>query len=97
LADSRSTTLGSNFVQQWLEMTRLDAVVPDNDVFPYASGRMDPRNDFRTELTLSQTASSGKTATLWICCAASHTYLNERVALQYGITDVKGDQFRRSN
>ena len=27
--------------------------------------------------------------------SASHTYLNERVALQYGIPDVKGDRFRR--
>ena len=26
---------------------------------------------------------------------AKHTYLNERVALHYGITDVKGDRFRR--
>src|SRR5690606_40011861 len=26
---------------------------------------------------------------------ARHTYLNERVALLYGITDVKGDRFRR--
>jgi hypothetical protein len=26
---------------------------------------------------------------------ASHTYVNERVALQYGIPDVKGDRFRR--
>src|SRR5678809_1139659 len=27
--------------------------------------------------------------------SANHTYLNERVALHYGITDVKGDKFRR--
>src|SRR5207249_11200055 len=26
---------------------------------------------------------------------ASHTFLNERIALHYGITDVKGDLFRR--
>ncbi len=26
---------------------------------------------------------------------ASHTYVNERLALQYGINDVKGDEFRR--
>ena len=26
---------------------------------------------------------------------AKHTFLNERVALHYGITDVKGDRFRR--
>jgi hypothetical protein len=27
--------------------------------------------------------------------SAKHTFLNERVALHYGITDVKGDRFRR--
>src|SRR5205814_10365913 len=26
---------------------------------------------------------------------ATHTYRNERVALHYGVTDVKGDRFRR--
>ena len=39
LADPRSVTLASNFVQQWLEMKRLDEIVPDSNVFPYASGR----------------------------------------------------------
>jgi len=95
LADPRSKTLGSNFVQQWLEMSRLDAVVPDNDVFPYASGRMDPRNDFRTELTLFADSIFREDRNVVDLLRASHTYLNERVALQYGITDVKGDQFRR--
>ena len=52
LADPRSITLASNFVQQWLDMKRLDEIVPDSAVFPYASGRSDPREDFRTELTL---------------------------------------------
>jgi mono/diheme cytochrome c family protein len=95
LADPRSKTLGSNFVFQWLDMTRLDAVVPDNDVFPYASGRMDPRNDFRTELTLFSDSIFREDRNVVDLLRASHTYLNERVALQYGITDVKGDQFRR--
>src|SRR5207247_3585231 len=52
LADPRSVTLASNFVPQWLDMKRLDEIVPDSAVFPYASGRSDPRDDFRTELTL---------------------------------------------
>ena len=43
LADPRSITLASNFVQQWLDMKRLDEIVPDSAVFPYASGRSDPR------------------------------------------------------
>jgi len=95
LADPRSKTLASNFVFQWLEMTRLDAIVPDNDVFPYASGRLDPRQDFRTELTLFADSIFREDRSVVDLLRASHTYLNERVALHYGITDVKGDQFRR--
>jgi hypothetical protein len=95
LADPRSKTLASNFVFQWLEMTRLDAIVPDNDVFPYASGRLDPRQDFRTELTLFADSIFREDRSVVDLLRASHTYLNERLALQYGITDVKGDEFRR--
>src|SRR5205807_2286308 len=95
LANSRSDTLASNFVQQWLEMKRLDDVVPDNDVFPYASGRMDPRRDFATELTLFADSIFREDRNVVDLLRANHTYLNERIALHYGITDVKGDQFRR--
>ena len=95
LADPRSKTLASNFVYQWLDMTRLDAVVPDLNVFPYASGRMDPRQDFRTELTLFADSIFREDRSVVDLLRASHTYLNERLALQYGIHDVKGDEFRR--
>jgi len=95
LGDPRSKTLASNFVFQWLDMTRLDAVVPDNDVFPYASGRMDPRQDFRIELTLFADSIFREDRNVVDLLRASHTYLNERLALQYGITDVKSDEFRR--
>ena len=94
LADPRATTLASNFVFQWLEMTRLDAVVPDTEVFPYASGRMDPRQDFRTELTLFADSIFRQDRSVVDLLSARHTYLNERVALHYGITDIKGDEFR---
>jgi mono/diheme cytochrome c family protein len=95
LADPRSSTLASNFLFQWLDMKRLDDVIPDNDVFPYASGRMDPRPDFRTELTLFADSIFREDRNVVDLLRASHTYLNERVALHYGITDVKGDEFRR--
>ncbi|MEO8097620.1 MAG: DUF1592 domain-containing protein [Acidobacteriota bacterium] len=95
LADPRSDTLASNFVFQWLEMSRLDGIVPDNDVFPYASGRMDPRADLRTELTLFSDSIFREDRSVVDLLRANHTYLNERVALHYGLTDVKGDQFRR--
>jgi len=95
LADPRSKTLASNFVPQWLDMQRLDAIVPDRDVFPYASGRLDPRQDFRTELTLFADSIFREDRSVVDLLRASHTYLNERLALQYGINDVKGDEFRR--
>jgi mono/diheme cytochrome c family protein len=95
LADSRSETLASNFVHQWLDMKRLDEIVPDAAVFPYASGRSDPRDEFLTELTLFADSIFREDRSVVDLLRANHTYLNERVALHYGITDVKGDRFRR--
>jgi hypothetical protein len=95
LADARAETLASNFVHQWLDMKRLDEIVPDSTVFPYASGRSDPREDFRTELTLFADSIFREDRSVVDLLKASHTFLNERVALHYGITDVKGARFRR--
>ena len=95
LADPRSLTLASNFVHEWLDMKRLDDIVPDSDVFPYASGRNDPRKDFRTELTLFADSIFRDDRSVVDLMRANHTFLNERTAVHYGITDVKGDFFRR--
>jgi mono/diheme cytochrome c family protein len=95
LADPRSETLASNFVHQWLDMKRLDEIVPDAAVFPYASGRSDPREDFLTELTLFADSVFREDRSVVDLLRANHTYVNERVALHYGIADVKGDRFRR--
>jgi mono/diheme cytochrome c family protein len=95
LADPRSVTLAGNFVHQWLDMKRLDEIVPDSAVFPYASGRSDPREDFRTELTFFADSLFREDRSVVDLLRAQHTFLNERLALHYGITDVKGDRFRR--
>ena len=95
LADPRAITLASNFVQQWLDMRRLDEIVPDSAVFPYASGRADPRQDFRTELTLFADSIFREDRSVVDLLGAKHTFLNERIALHYGITGVKGERFRR--
>jgi hypothetical protein len=69
--------------------------VPDQAVFPYASGRSDPRDDFRTELTLFADSLFKEDRSVVDLLRARHTFLNERIALHYGITDVKGERFRR--
>lgn len=95
LADPRSLSVAANFVPQWLDMKRLDEIVPDSAVLPYASGRADPRDDFRTELTLFADSVFREDRSVVDLLRARHTFLNERLALHYGVTDVKGDRFRR--
>ncbi|MBM3819932.1 MAG: DUF1592 domain-containing protein [Acidimicrobiia bacterium] len=95
LADGRATTLAGNFVHQWLDMKRLEEIVPDSAVFPYASGRSDPRDDFRTELTLFADSIFKEDRSVVDLLRANHTFINERLALHYGIPDVKGGRFRR--
>ncbi len=95
LEDPRAGTLASNFVHQWLDIKRIDEVVPDRAVFPYASGVGDPRQDFLTELTLFSKSLFDEDRSVVDFLTASHTYVNERVALHYGITNVKGDRFQR--
>lgn len=95
LADPRAATLGSNFVHQWLDIRRIDEVVPDSTIFPYASGVGDPRGEFLTELTLFANSIFAEDRSVIDLLTADHSYVNERVALHYGITDVKGSRFQR--
>jgi hypothetical protein len=95
LADPRADTLGDNFVYQWLDLARLDEVVPDREIFPYASGAGDPRDDFLRELALFSNSIFDENRSVIDLMTANHTFVNERVALHYGIQSVKGDRFQR--
>jgi hypothetical protein len=95
LADPRAATLASNFVNQWLDMARLDEVEPDRAVFPYAAGAGDPRADYMKELELFSQSIFAEDLSVLEFLTAKHTFVNERVALLYGIHDVKGEWFRR--
>ncbi len=95
LADPRASSLGSNFVYQWLDLQRLDEVVPDQAVFPYASGNGDPRAGFLMEVALFAQSIFDADRSVVDLMTADHTYVNERVALHYGIRSVKGERFQR--
>ena len=92
LGDPRSETLASNFAYQWLNVGRLDEIKPDPNIFPYV---MDPREDFKTEMRLFVDSIFREDHDVMDLLTANYTYLNERLALLYGINDVKGDRFRR--
>ena len=92
LADARATTLASNFAFQWLDVQRLDEIKPDANLFPYVT---DPRDNFREELKLFIDSVFREDQPVTNLLTANYTYLNQPLAMLYGITNVKGDQFRR--
>jgi hypothetical protein len=92
LADPRSETLASSFAFQWLNLGKLAEIDPDANVFPYAG---DPRADFRTELRMFIDSVFREDRNVMDLLGANYTYLNERLALHYGIKNVRGDQWRR--
>ena len=92
LADPKSLTLSTNFAFQWLGLDRLSEIQPDPNLFPYAG---DPREDYRTEMKLFVDSIFREDHNVMDLLTANYTYVNERLALDYGINNVRGDQFRR--
>jgi mono/diheme cytochrome c family protein len=93
LADPRSQSLASNFAFQWLNIAKLAEIQPDVATFPGING--DIRDDYREELRLFIDSVFRENRSVLDLLTADYTFLNERVALLYGIRDVKGDRFRR--
>jgi hypothetical protein len=95
LADPRSSTLAGNFGSQWLNLTKLPEITPDPAIFPYASGAVDLREDFKTEIALFMDSVFRNNESVLELLNSKYTYVNERLALHYDINNVRGDQFRR--
>jgi mono/diheme cytochrome c family protein len=106
LADPRAKSLSNDFAYQWLHIKKLDEITPDRAQFPHASGLLDPRAMFKEELTLFVDSvlrpsayappSIGRgDSSVMDLLTADYTFLNERLAMHYGIESVKGANFRR--
>jgi hypothetical protein len=65
--------------------------------FPYASGPADLRDDFQTEIALFMDSVFRNDESVLRLLDSKYTFLNERLALQYDINNVRGDQFRKVN
>jgi mono/diheme cytochrome c family protein len=102
LADPRARTLSTDFAFQWLHLSKLDEITPDRTQFPQASRLLDPRGLFKEELRLfvdsvlrPSTDAQGRQASVYDLLTADYTFLNERLAMHYGIETVKGSHFRK--
>jgi len=94
LADSKSkASLVNNFAFQWLNVRGIDGIEPDEFIFPTFDANL--RNAFRREMELFIESIVREDRSALDLLTANYTFLNERLALHYGIRDVRGDQFRR--
>jgi mono/diheme cytochrome c family protein len=93
LKDPRAGTLVTNFAAQWLNIEGLADVDPDPAIYPTFDE--DLRRAYRTELELFAGEILGKDRNVTELISSDITFVNERLALQYGIPNIRGDQFRR--
>ena len=95
LADPRAASLTNDFAFQWLNIAKMDTISPARAQFSYASAQYDPRPLFRKELQLFVDSIFRSDRSVVDLLTANHTYVNEELALLYGMQDVKGGEFRR--
>jgi hypothetical protein len=93
LADRRSISLTKNFAGQWLLLRNLETVRP-GDPFSLAFDQtLREAMQQETELFLDSTIRENRPVSEIL--TADYTFLNERLALHYGVAGVRGSQFRR--
>jgi hypothetical protein len=92
LMDPRSESLVTNFAFQWLNIGHIDQVQPDPVLYP----NFDPalRTGFREEMRLFLSSVLRENHSVLDLLRSDETFLNERLALHYGVPNVRGAQFR---
>ena len=93
IRDPRSEQFIRNFTGQWLNVRGLDAKEPVLEMFPDFDSTL--RDAFRREVELFVASIMQEDRPILELLTADYTFLNERLARHYGITDVYGSQFRR--
>ena len=90
LADKRAEALAENFLEQWLNLRKLQFASPADPDFDDSL-----REGFQRETQLFFGSIVREDRSVLDLLTADYSFLNERVALHYGIPNVKGSHFRR--
>ncbi len=93
LADPRARALVDNFAGQWLQLRNLDAAHPAVPLFPDFDDSL--RQAFRRETELFVDSVLREDRSVLELLTADYTFVNERLALHYGLAGVRGSHFRR--
>lgn len=93
LQDPRSEALVENFGSQFLNLRSMAATYPDGRFYPNWDDEL--RNSFRRETELLFESLIREDRNVVDLLAADYTFINERLAIHYGIPNVYGSRFRR--
>lgn len=93
LKDPRSHSLIENFAGQWLQLRQMQNVSPDAKLFPQFDENLRAAMTKETELFFNAIVQENRSIIDFL--DADFTFLNERLAQHYGVTGIKGDEFRR--
>src|SRR5438477_2976139 len=93
LAAPQAESLVKDFALRWLDLLEVDKFDWDKQLFPEFTAEL--RQDFATEIDLFLRSILLEDKNVEELLKADYTFLNERLARHYGITTVRGTQFRR--
>jgi hypothetical protein len=93
LADPRATALSERFAAQWLRLQDVEKVRPDPNFYPNFDENI--AEMMRTETRMFFNNLVREDRSLLDLYRADYTFINERLAKQYGIPGVTGREFRR--
>ncbi|HBN77905.1 MAG TPA: hypothetical protein DD473_19260 [Planctomycetaceae bacterium] len=93
LTDPRSAALVYNFAGQWLHLRNLESITPDGRLYPNFDDNL--RQAFRQETELFFESILREDRSVLELLKSDYTYLNERLAKHYGISQIFGTHFRK--
>jgi hypothetical protein len=93
LADPRAETLSTNFASHWLHLQNLKDIHPDVYLFPDWDQNLTESMRRETEIFFESIVREDRSVLDLI--AADYTFVDERLAIHYGIPDIIGNRFRR--
>jgi hypothetical protein len=93
LADPRSDALAERFAYQWLRLQDVDKVHPDPNFYPNFDDNI--ADAMRTETKLFFKNLVREDRSILELLNADYTFVNEKLAKHYGISNVVGREFRR--
>ncbi len=93
IADPRAESLIENFTGQWLNVRGMAASEPVVELFPDFDSQL--RDAYAREIELFFASIVNEDRSILDLLSADYTYVNERLARQYGVPDVYGSRFRR--